>query len=340
MLIYMKAVRLGTQGGLEHLVIDDISEAEAPGHGQIRVRLQASSLNYHDYGVASNPNVRTPGRILLSDGAGMVEAVGDSVKEFAVGDLVVSCFFPLWHDGPPRVSDFLTVPGDGIDGYAREVVVAPAHAFTKAPRAYSALEAATLTTAGLTAWRALVVEGQLKAGETVLTLGTGGVSIFALQFAKHMGARVIVTSSSDEKLARARQLGADDTINYHETPNWGERVMEITHGQGADHIIEIGGSGTLPQSIEAVKIGGHIALIGILAGMGGDVPTRKLMTKQARLQGLIVGSRREQQEMITALEVTGMRPIIDTTFPLEQLADAFRLQASGGHFGKIGITIS
>jgi NADPH:quinone reductase-like Zn-dependent oxidoreductase len=169
----------------------------------------------------------------------------------------------------------------------------------------------------------------------VLTLGTGGVSVFALQFAKLMGARVISTSSSDEKLERLKALGADHTINYKTTPAWGARVQELTNGVGVDHVIEVGGPGTLPESIDAIRIGGHISLIGVLTGRAGDIPTAKLMAKQARLQGLIVGSRTHQQEMIHAIEVNGMHPILDRSFALEEIADAFRHEESGKHFGKI-----
>jgi len=260
------------------------------------------------------------------------------VEEFAVGDAVVSTFFPYWLEGPARVGDFTTTPGDGVDGYAREQVIRPATWFTRQPIGYSHAESATLTTAGLTAWRALVVDGGLKAGDTVLVLGTGGVSIFALQFAKLMGARVIATSSSNEKLERLRSLGAEHTINYRETPEWGKAVKALTDGKGVDHVIEVGGPSTLPQSIDAVKIGGHISLIGILTGREGDIPTAKLMAKQAKLQGLIVGSRRHQIEMIDAIEATNLKPIIDREFPLSEIAEAFRHQESGKHFGKICLT--
>jgi NADPH:quinone reductase-like Zn-dependent oxidoreductase len=274
----------------------------------------------------------------MSDGAGLVEAIGDGVTQFQPGDRVVSCFFPTWQDGAPALGDFSSVPGDGIDGYAREVVLASETAFTRAPRDYSDIEAATLTTAGLTAWRALVVDGKLKAGDKVLVLGTGGVSIFALQIAKSMGATVIATSSSDEKLERVRAMGADETINYRQHPDWGRRAFELA-GRGVDHVIEVGGPGTLPQSIDAVRVGGHISLIGVLTGAGGVVPTAMLMAKQARLQGLIVGSRREQMDFVTAIEATGLKPCIDRSFGLEQIADAFRYQESGAHFGKICLSI-
>ena len=244
---------------------------------------------------------------------------------------------PDWQDGAPTVGDFSGTPGDGIDGFAQELVVRPASAFTHAPCGYDAVETATITTAGLTAWRALVVDGKLKAGDTVLLLGTGGVSIWALQIAKLMGATVAITSSSDEKLERARALGADFRVNYREQENWGRTVRGWTGGRGVDHVVEVGGPGTLAQSIEAVRVGGHISLIGVLTGGAGEVPTAALMAKQARLQGLIVGSRREQQDFVRALDATGIRPVVGRRFPLEQLVDAFRFEMSGGHFGKIGI---
>jgi len=279
------------------------------------------------------------GRIPMSDGAGVVEAVGEAVTAFAPGDHVVSCFFPFWADGEAAIADFAGTPGDGIDGYAREVVVTPAAHFTRAPKGDSDAEAATLTTAGLTAWRALIVEGRLKPGDVVLVLGTGGVAIFALQIAKAMGASVVITSSSDEKLERARALGADHLINYRRTERWASSVLDVSDGRGADHVIELGGAGTLPQSIEACRIGGHIALIGVLAGRSGEIPTGLLMRRQQRLQGLIVGSRKHQQDFCRALDGLPFRPVIDRTFPLRETAAAFRYQLAARHFGKICLAI-
>lgn len=331
----MKAIQLAAPGGLDRLQLVDMADPGAPCPGEIRVRLHASSLNFHDYGVASGRMPTADRRIPMSDGAGIVEAIGDGVTDFAVGDPVVSCFFPTWADGEPVLADFSLTPGDGIDGYAREAVVCPASWFTRSPAGYSHAEAATLTTAGLTAWRALVVNGGLKAGDTVLVLGTGGVSIFALQLAKAMGASVIVTSSSDDKLARAKALGADHLINYRTHADWGTQARAWTDGRGVDHVIEVGGPATLPQSIAAVRVGGHISLIGVLTGVGGEVPTAALMARQARLQGLIVGSRKHQIDFVRGLEATGLRPVIDRSFPLEAIADAFRYEESGAHFGKI-----
>ncbi len=331
----MRVIQLSKPGGLDQLQLVERDAPGAPGPGEIRVRIRASSLNFHDYGVVSGRMPTEDGRIPMSDGAGTVEAVGDGVSAFTVGDHVVSTFFPLWLDGEPPVADFKTTPGDGVDGYAREEVVRPATWFTHAPKGFSHAEAATLTTAGLTTWRALVVDGGIKAGDTVLVLGTGGVSIFALQFARLMGARVIATSSSDEKLKRLREMGADHTINYKRDENWGQTVLDLTEGRGVDHVIEVGGPGTLPQSITACRIGGHIALIGVLTGRAGEVPTAALMAKHQRLQGLIVGSRRHQMDMVRAIDAIGLKPVIDRSFALEDIADAFRHEESGAHFGKI-----
>ncbi|MWC44652.1 zinc-binding dehydrogenase [Sphingomonas carotinifaciens] len=323
--------------GLDRLAMEDRRDPGEPGPGEIRVALHGSSLNFHDLGVATGRMPAADGRIPLADGAGTVEAVGPGVGEFAVGDKVVSCFFPDWQDGTPTVGDFSRTPGDGIDGFAQEFVVLPATAFTRAPKGFDAVEAATITTAGLTAWRALVVDGGIKAGDTVLLLGTGGVSIWALQLARLMGATVAITSSSGEKLERARDMGAAFTLNYREQQDWGRVVRDWTGGRGVDHVVEVGGPGTLAQSIEAVRVGGHISLIGVLTGAGGEVPTAALMARQARLQGLIVGSRREQQDFVRALDAAEIRPIIDRRFALDALADAFRYEMGGAHFGKIGV---
>ncbi len=335
----MKAIRLRQPAGLDRLEAVEIADPGDPGAGEIRVRLHASSLNAHDLAVVLGHLPADDGRIPMSDGAGVVEAVGEGVSAFAPGDAVVSTFFPQWADGAPTTTaaGFATTPGDGVDGYACEVAVRPAGAFTRAPRGYSHAEAATLTTAGLTAWRALVVEGGLKAGDTVLTLGSGGVSIFALQFAKAMGATVIATSSSADKLARAAELGADHGVNYRQHPEWSRQVLEITEGRGVDHVVEVGGPGTLTQSMRSARVGGHIALIGALTGVADVVPTIELMLRQQRITGIGVGSRRHQIDLVRAVEALDLKPIIDRSFQLDALADAFRWQLDGGHFGKIAI---
>lgn len=336
----MKAIRTGaTPSTLEALEWIDVDDGPSPGPGEITVTLKASSLNFHDYAVVKGMIPAALGRIPMSDGAGEVTAIGQGVTEFAVGDSVVSTFFPDWLDGAPPRTAFTRVPGDGIDGYARQAITAPVTWFTRAPKGYSHGEAATLTCAGLTAWRALFVDYALKPGDTVLVQGTGGVSIFALQFAKAAGATVIATSSSDEKLERVKQLGADHLINYKEVQAWGPRALEITGGRGVDCVVEIGGAGTLDQSMMATRVGGHIALIGVLAGFAGPVQTALLFSKNLKVQGLTVGSRAMQQDMIAAIEANGIRPVISDTFELEGLADAFRHQEANRHFGKIAIKI-
>ena len=329
-----KAVVVQPGGGFERVVFER-REAPAPGVGEITVRLHASSLNYHDYAVVSGMWGPTEPRIPMADGAGEVVAVGDGVSEFGVGDHVVSTFFPTWEDGTPEMDGFAQVPGDGVDGFAREMVTAPVAAFTQAPRGYSHAEAATLTTAGLTAWRALFADDHLKAGDVVLVQGTGGVSIFALQFAKMAGATVIATSSSDAKLERLKAIGADHVINYRADEAWGATARRLTDGRGVDHVIEVGGAATLAQSLEAVRVAGHISVIGILSGAESAVSLIPVLLKQPRLQGVLVGSRRQQRDMIRAVDTSGLRPVIDSRFPLENIVDAFRHQESNQHFGKI-----
>jgi NADPH:quinone reductase-like Zn-dependent oxidoreductase len=271
----------------------------------------------------------------MADGAGVVTAVGDGVSEFKVGDHVVSTFFPTWLAGEPLVEGFATTPGDGVDGYAREIVTASTHAFTLAPKGWSHVESSTLTTAALTAWRAMMCDDALKPGDTVLVQGTGGVSTFALQFAKMAGATVIATSSSDDKLDRLKAMGADHLINYRKTANWGEVARDITGGRGVDHVVEVGGPATLNQSMLAARVGAHISVIGILTGLGGEVSIVTALIKQLRLQGLIVGNRAQQQDMVKAIDANGMRPVVDKVFPLESIVDAFKYQESNQHFGKI-----
>ena len=333
------AVRTGSPASLDTLLFTTADDPGQPGPGQIRVKLAASSLNYHDFAVVSGMIPAATGRIPMSDGAGTVEAVGPGVTQFRLGDAVVSTFFPEWLDGAPPATAFRGVPGDGIDGYACAAVVTSENSWTRVPAGYSHAEAATLTCAGLTAWRALFVDDAVQPGSTVLIQGSGGVSVFALQFAKAAGARVIATSSSDEKLAKLKALGADELINYKAVPAWGAKVLELTGGAGADCVVEIGGAGTLDQSMMATRVGGHVALIGVLAGFAGPVQTALLMAKNLRVQGLTVGSRAQQLAMIAGIDSNGIKPVISDHFPLERLADAFRHQAANAHFGKIVVDI-
>ena len=333
-----KTIFVKPGGGYDNVVVGS-SEVRAPANGEITVRLHANSLNYHDFAVVSGMWGPTEQRIPMADGAGEVIAVGSDVTEFKVGDSVVSTFFPEWIDGTPLVEGFVTVPGDGIDGYAREQVTAKATAFTLAPVGYSHAEASTLTTAGLTAWRALMADDSLKPGDTVLIQGTGGVSIFALQFAKMAGATVIATSSSDAKLERLKALGADHVINYRKDTQWGATARALTGGRGVDHVIEVGGPSTLEQSMSAVRVAGHISVIGILSGVSGSMDFVPALVKQVRLQGVLVGSRTQQQDMIRAINANGMRPIIDRHFPLTDMVEAFKYQETNQHFGKIVLDI-
>jgi NADPH:quinone reductase-like Zn-dependent oxidoreductase len=335
----MRGIVLKAPGGLDRLIAVDLPEAPAPQAGEITVRIHASSLNYHDFKVVLGDIRTADDRIPMSDGAGEVIAIGAGVTEFAVGDSVVSMFFPHWLGGDPAPETVGGVPGDQADGYARECVTAPATAFTKAPPGYTHQEAATLTCAGLTAWNGLIVAGRVRPGDIVLVQGTGGVSVFALQFAKAAGATVVATSSSDEKLERMKALGADHLINYRQVPDWGKTAKALTDGRGVDHVIEVGGPGTLAQSIRACRMGGHIALIGVLTGFSGEVPTAALFSAQLRVTGITVGSRASQLDMMRAIAANRIRPVIDSTFPLEDIAAAFRHQESQKHFGKICLSV-
>jgi len=333
----MNAVTLVKPAGFENVRLVK-SLPRAPGPGELLVRVRASSLNYHDYVVVVGRRPTQDGRVPMSDGAGEVIEAAPGTP-FAPGDRVMSLFFPGWQDGPTAPEDMRSVPGDGVDGFASEYVTMPASAFTRIPKGYSDLEAATLPCAAVTAWRGLFVNGHLRCGDVVLIQGTGGVSTFALQFAKAAGATVIATTSSAEKASRLKELGADYVINHRLDKEWGNTARQLTGGRGVDHVIEIGGAGTLPQSILACRPGAHIALIGAVAGYAGELQTVTLITKQVRLIGFTVGSRRDQEDMIRGIEAIGLHPVIDAVFPLEQIANGFRHQQSGQHFGKICLQI-
>lgn len=334
-----RAVRLRHPASLENLRLE-VAEAPPPGLGEIKVRIRGASLNFRDGLVAGGFFPAKDGLIPLSDGAGEVVGVGEGVKEFAVGDAVVSTFHPKWLGGHIDRADLDNAPGAPADGFACEEATRPATHFTRAPQGWSHAEAATLTCAGVTAWRAVVTDGQVKPGDFVVVQGTGGVSLFALQFAKMAGAIVIATSSSAEKLARLQDLGADHVINYREDEKWGETVLNLTGGRGAEHIVEVGGPHTIGQSFVAARTGGHIAIIGAVGGFDIDtMPFAIVQAKRLKLQAVTVGSRRDQIDMVRAIDAHGIRPVIDSSFPLEKLADAFRRLQSGGHVGKICIDI-
>jgi NADPH:quinone reductase-like Zn-dependent oxidoreductase len=333
----MKAFEIQGEGGIDALALVDRPSPE-PGPGQIKVKVRANSLNYRDLNT-----VRAPARMGLafpripnSDGAGEVVAVGEGVREFSVGDQVASCFFDDWAAGGVSPQAMASARGGPIDGMLAEEVVMSERGAVAIPEHLSFEEAATLPCAALTAWHALVVKGNLKAGDTVLLLGTGGVSIFALQFAAMMGARPIVTSKSDEKLARAAKMGAWKTINYEATPDWEKEVVGLTGGRGVDHIVEVGGGGTLERSIDAVRVGGHIALIGVLTM--GQINPMPILRKSIRLNGIYVGSREWFQAMNAAIEANALTPVIDKTFPFKDAPAAYKHMESAQHFGKIVLT--
>jgi NADPH:quinone reductase-like Zn-dependent oxidoreductase len=337
-----RAYRSIEQFGIENLKLLEC-EPEAIAYGKVRVKLRAASLNFRDLMVAKgqyNPKWKTPlGIIPLSDGAGEVIEIGEGVRRFKVGDKVVAAFMPEWIAGDVDEEKAKSSLGGAVDGVLTTARLFDQEGLLPIPDHLNFEEAATLPCAALTAWNALFVSDRLKHGETVLLLGTGGVSIFALQFAKMAGATVIITSSSDEKLERAKKLGADHLINYKNQPDWEKKVLELTGGRGVDHVVELGGNGTLAKSIRAVRIGGHIALIGVLAG-GEGTDTRPLLMKNIRLHGIFVGSRQMFEQMNKAIVAAKLHPIIDCTFAFEDSLKAFSYLESGSHFGKVVIKMA
>ncbi len=330
----MRLVRLRAPGGLDKLDLVEEDKPQ-PRPGEVLVRIRACALNMRDDFAVQGKVPLADRRVPLSDGAGEVIAVGDGVDAFKPGDNVVSVFYPWWLDGGMTPTTRRDVPGDSFDGFASEYVCMPAQGFTKAPAGYTHVEAATLTCTGVTAWRGLVTCGKVKPGDTVLVLGTGSVSLFALQFAKAAGAWVIATSSDEEKLERLIRLGADATINYKAVPEWGREAKDLTDGRGVDHVIEVGGPTTLAQSIAACRTGGHIALIGVLTGFAAEVSIPALFSNQIRISGISIGSKADQEDMIRAIEVNRLKPVIDSSFPLQDIAAAFRHYEAQKHFGKV-----
>jgi NADPH:quinone reductase-like Zn-dependent oxidoreductase len=313
----------------------------APGAGQVVVRVRAASLNYRDQAIASGRyalGAVTRDTVPLSDGAGEVIAIGAGVSRFKPGDRVAGTFFQHPPDGT-----LMSQPaplGSPLDGMLAEQIVLFEDGVVAMPDGYSFEEAACLPCAGVTAWHALFRIGRpLLPGDTVLALGTGGVSMFALQFARIAGARVIVTSSSDEKLERARAMGAAATINYVRTPEWDNEVLRLTGGRGVDCVVEVGGAGTLARSFQSVGRGGKIGLIGVLTGREGDTTPYGLMFKGATLHGIFVGDRPMFEEMNRGIEANGVRPVIDKVFPFADAAAAYRHQAAGAFMGKIVIAV-
>jgi NADPH:quinone reductase-like Zn-dependent oxidoreductase len=334
----MKVVRLKAPGSVANLCLFE-EDPPVPKPGEVLVRLRANSLNPHDDFVVRGLIPAADRRVPLTDGAGEVVACGEGVTELTVGDAVVSTFWPYWLSGDMTAATRRDIPGEIVDGYAREYACMPAHAFTRAPAGYSHAQAATLPCAGVTAWRGLVVQGKVRPGDTVLVMGSGAVSLFALQFAKAAGARVIATSSSEEKLEKLKRLGADNLINYKTTPSWGERAKALTEGRGVDHVIEVGGPATLNQSMAACRLGGHIAVIGLLSGFAAEVLIPALFTAQIRVSGISIGSRADQEDMIRAIQVNQLQPVLDRSFRLEEIGAAFEYYQTQSHFGKVGLDI-
>lgn len=312
-----------------------------PGEQQLLIRVHAASLNFRDQAIVTGNyfgGVLKGDTVPLSDGAGEVVAVGRNVTRFKTGDRVIGTFFQVWIDGVPDRSSFGAL-GSPFDGMLTEYIVLDEQGAVHCPAHLSYEEAATLPCAGVTAWNALNVSGTLRAGQTVLVLGTGGVSIFGLQFARMGGARVIVTSSNDGKIARAVKLGASASVNYAKTPEWHEEVLKLTEGRGVDHIIEVGGVGTLAKSFQCVGFRGQVTLIGVLAGREGDTNPHGLMMKNARLCGVFVGSRAMFEQMNEAIAVNRLQPVVDRVFPFADAADAYVYARDGKHFGKVVIRI-
>jgi NADPH:quinone reductase-like Zn-dependent oxidoreductase len=335
----MKAYELQGGFGIDSLVLAE-RPIPQPAAGQVLLKMRAWSLNYRDLMLVKgsyNPKLRLP-MTPLSDGIGEVVDIGQGVSRVTLGDRVAGIFMPQWLEGELTEEKAKSALGGGNTGMAAEYVVLDADGVVPVPEHLTDEEAATLPCAAVTAWHALVASGRVKAGDTVLTLGTGGVSLFALQFAKLSGARVIATSSSDEKLARALELGASQGINYKTTPEWGQFVRELTGGVGVDHVVEVGGAGTLSQSLRAVRMGGRISLIGVLSGAGQVDPTPILM-KSVCVQGIFVGSRAMFEAMNEAIAQHRMRPVVDRVFPFGELRDALRHMERGAHFGKIALTL-
>lgn len=324
--------------GFDSLKLVDQPDPQ-PGPFQILLKMKAWSLNFRDLMMVKgqyNPKLKLPA-VPLSDGVGEVIGVGPGVSRVKVGDRVACAFMPKWIAGDiHEAAGRSALGGGGPDGLLKELVVIHEDGVVHLPEHLSDVEGATLPCAAVTAWHALVSEGHIKSGDTVLVQGTGGVSMFALQFARLHGARVIATSSKDEKLAKALELGAADGINYKTTPDWAKKTLELTGGRGVDFVVEVGGAGTLGQSMKAVRSGGQISLIGVLSG-GGEVNPMPILMKNIRVQGIFVGSREMFEAMNRAISLAKLKPVVDRVFPFSEAVEAYRYMESAAHFGKVAI---
>jgi NADPH:quinone reductase-like Zn-dependent oxidoreductase len=336
----MKTWRVPAGGQIEGLKLVDEAPA-AIGPGLVRVRVKATSLNFRDLAILKGmyPVMAKEPLVPGSDAVGMVLEVGPGVAAFKPGDRVATSFFPDWVDGRMSVAQIRTALGGGGAGTFAEEIVLPETALIRSPSHLDDAQAATLTCAGVTAWHALFHTGPLYPGSTVLLLGTGGVSIWALQLAKAAGMRVIITSSSDEKLARARALGADETINYTKTPEWSAEVRRLTDGEGVDTVVEVGGEKTVGQSVASVRPQGTVVIIGAVSGIGGGIGPRSLIPGATRVQGIYVGSRRMHQDLARFVELKKIQPVVDRRFAFADVPDAYRHFQAAQHFGKVAITL-
>ena len=336
----MKAWQIVSDGGVDALHMADVERPE-PGPGEVRVRMHANSINYRDLTTIEDPVPRglPYPTVPNSDGAGEISGIGSGVKDLAEGEKVASCFFSDWEAGDCSPGAMASALGGASQGVLAEEVILPAHGVIPFPDHLSFEEAACLPCAALTAWHALTQPRPVLAGETVLLLGTGGVSVFAQQFCSAMGAKTIVTSSSNDKLERMRALGADETINYRDIADWEKVVLDITDGHGVDRVVEVGGPGTLQKSIDAVRVGGTIGLIGILTGVAGQVSPTAIMRKSITLRGIYVGPRTMFAEMNRAIAAHKLKPVIDKTVAFEDAPSAYSTMRGAGHFGKIVIKI-
>ncbi|WP_141430432.1 NAD(P)-dependent alcohol dehydrogenase [Bacillus sp. 03113] len=337
----MKSFEIQKTFSLDSLVTTERPKP-VPGPNEVLIKMRAVSLNYRDLGVISgfyNPNLPLP-LIPISDGVGEVIVIGDHVSRVKLGDRVSASFFQKWISGVPDNVGLQSTLGSPQDGLLTEYAIIHEDGLVHVPEHLTDEEAAALPCAGVTAWHAVVTKGKVQAGDTVVVQGTGGVSLFALQFAKMHGAKVIVTSSSDEKLEKAMKLGADFGINYKTTPDWEKEVLEFTQGIGADHVLDLGGADTLNKSMNAIRIGGQVTIIGILSGFHADgFNIITAIQRNVNIQGISVGSREMFESMNRAIQQNKMRPVIDRVFPFEQSVEALRYMEKGNHFGKICIKI-
>jgi NADPH:quinone reductase-like Zn-dependent oxidoreductase len=338
----MRALELTDGFGLEHLKVVERPEPTA-GPGEVLVRMKAVSLNFRDLLMVGGAYSRAAATLPItpfSDGCGVVEAVGEGVTRVKVGDRVSTLFFQNWTGGRATLESQMSSLGQPIPGAGRELAVFSQHGVSKVPDFLTDHQVATLPCAALTAWRSMFRDAELQAGDAVVLQGTGGVSIFGLQFAKAAGFRTIITSSSDEKLERARALGATHTHNYKADAEWSKTVRAATAGRGADFVMEVGGAKTLQESLKSVRIGGHISIIGVLSGPAEPLQIGWLIATSARLQGVSVGSREMFEDMCRAIELHRIEPIVDKVFPMAETVKAFEAMQAGEHFGKIVVDLT